>query len=170
MSDPNSLQYPSLVNESLTSISSGVVVHKNTSHVSLTQDVAKSSFVHNTLDGTSTEICRDEVEMNMEGSSATVSLGVLHEFADGVKTIQPVISTSPDATTISSVESESVFNLTLDGSISWNSDDASLYLSSNKVFRFRYIKSDGISSSRLALEALDEESGVYLPKVEFLSD
>jgi hypothetical protein len=37
---------------------------------------------------------------------------------------------------------------------------ASLYLSSNKAFRFRYVESDGISPSRLVLEGLDESTEV----------
>ena len=172
MSDPFSIPYPSMLeqSQSMTSVSCGRIVHKNTSHVTHGQEVSKSSFVHDASTDLSTEISREQVVMDNTGDSASMSLGVLHEFPNGVKTIQPVINTTPVATTFSSLDSESVYNLTLDGSISWDSDDASLYLSSNKAFRFRYVESDGLSPSRLALEGLDENTGAYLPKVEFSSD
>lgn len=171
MSDPLSVPFPSLVqhSSSLASVSSGVVVHKNTNLVSQTQNVSTSSFVHNTSTATSTEISRQQVTIDEE-NSVVRSLGSLHEFNDGLKTIQPVITTTTESTVLSSVQSNSVFNLTMDGSISWNSDHASLYLSSNKAFRFKYVPSDGIAPSRLVLEGLDEESGLYKPKVEFSTD
>ena len=171
MSDPISIPYPSMVEQSqaMTSVSCGRIVHKNTSNVALGLQVSKASYVHDALTDLSTEISREEVVMDPTGDSASMSLGVLHE-SGGVKTIQPVITTTPAATTVTSLDSDSVYNLTLDGSISWDTDDASLYLSSNKAFRFRYVESDGISPSRLVLEGLDEDTGVYLPKVEFSTD
>ena len=156
--------------ESLTSASCGTIVHRNANYVTLGQEVSNASYVHDALTNTSTEIVRDQVVMDPTGDSASVSLGVLHESAPGVKTIQPIIQTTSGATTFTSLKSDSVINLTLDGSISWDSDDACLYLSSNKAFRFHYVESDGMSPSRLVLEGLDESSGVYLPKVEFSTD
>ena len=170
MSDPISIPYPSMLSQSMTSVSCGRIVHRNTSHVTAGLEVSKASYVHDASTDLSTEISREQVVMDPTGESASMSLGVLHEFNDGVKTIQPVITTTPTATVVSSLDSDSVYNLTLDGSISWDSDDASLYLSSNKAFRFRYVESDGFSPSRLVLEGLDESTGVYLPKVEFTSD
>lgn len=152
----------------MTSVSCGSIVHKNTSLVQHGEEVSKSSFVHDATTDVSTEISRDQVVM--ESGGASMSLGVLHEFHNGIKTIQPVINTTSAGTTFSSLDSDSVYNLTLDGSISWDSDDASLYLSSNKAFRFRYVETDGLSPSRLVLEGLDEDTGAYLPKVEFSSD
>lgn len=171
MSDPISIPYPSLLeqSQSMTSVSCGRLVHKNTSHVTVGQEVSKAAYVHDASTNLSTEICREEVVMDPTGNSASMSLGVLHE-SGGIKTIQPVISTTAAATIITSLDSDSVYNLTLDGSISWDRDDASLYLSSNKAFRFRYVESDGYLPSRLVLEGLDESTGVYLPKVEFTSD
>ena len=170
MSDPLSVPYPTVLDQSqsLTSTSCGRIVHKNANFVTLGQEVSKASYVHDTSKNTSTEIARDQVVMDPTGDSATISLGVLHD--NGVKTIQPIISTNSAATTLSSLDSDSVYNLTLDGSMSWDTDDACLYLSSNKAFRFRYVESDGFSPSRLVLEGLDESSGVYLPKVEFSTD
>lgn len=172
MSDPLSVPYPTLLgqSQSLTSSSCGRIVHKNATFVTLGQEVSNASYVHDTSTNTSTEIARDQVVMDPTGNSATMSFGVLHESLNGVKTIQPIISTNSAATTLSSLDSGSVYNLTLDGSISWDSDDACLYLSSNKAFRFRYVESNGISPSRLVLEGLDESSGMYLPKVEFSTD
>ena len=172
MSDPLSVPYPTVLeqSQSLTSTSCGRIVHKNANYVAFGQEVSKASYVHDISTNTSTEIARDQVVMDPTGDSATMSLGVLHESVSGVKTIQPIISTNSAATTLSSLESDRVYNLTLDGSISWDSDDACLYLSSNKAFRFRYVESDGVFPSRLVLEGLDEASGVYLPKVEFSTD
>lgn len=172
MSDPLSIPYPSMLQQSqqLTSVSCGRIVHRNTSHVTLGQEVSRASYVHDTSTDLSTEICRDQVVMDPTGDSASMSLGVLHESSEGIKTIQPIVTTTSAATTLSSIDADSVYNLTLDGSISWNSDDASLYLSANKAFRFRYVESDGLNSSRLVLEGLNESTGVYLPKVEFSTD
>lgn len=172
MSDPLSIPYPSMLqqSESLTSVSCGRIVHRNTNHVTLGQEVSKASYVHDTATDLSTEVSRDQVVMDATGTSASMSFGVLHEASNGIKTIQPIVTTTSSATTVSTIDSESVYNLTLDGSISWDSDDASLYLSANKAFRFRYVESDGLSPSRLVLEGLNETTGVYLPKVEFSTD
>lgn len=171
MSEPISLPYPSMIDQSqlMTSVSCGRIVHRNTSHVTAGLEVSKASYVHDTSTNLSTEISREQVVMDPAGNSASMSLGVLQEFSDGIKTIQPVITTTPAATTVTSLDSSAVYNLTLDGSISWDSDDACLYLSSNKAFRFRYVESDGLSPSRLVLEGLDESTQMYLPKVEFSS-
>ena len=171
MSDPISIPYPSMLeqSESMTSVSCGRIVHRNTSHVTAGLEVSKASYVHDSSTNLSTEISREQVVMDPTGDSASMSLGVLHE-SGGIKTIQPVITTTSAATIVTSLDSDSVYNLTLDGSISWDRDDACLYLSSNKAFRFRYVESDGLSPSRLVLEGLDESTGVYLPKVEFTSD
>lgn len=173
MSDPLSIPYPSMLQqtESLTSAGCGRIVHKNANYVALGQEVSNASYVHDTSTNTSTEIVRDEVVMDPSGDSASMSLGVLHESASGeVKTIQPIVTTTSEATTVTSLNAGSVYNLTLDGSISWDTDHACLYLSSNKAFRFHYVESDGITASRLVLEGLDESSGVYMPKVEFSTD
>lgn len=171
MSDPIPIQYPSMVEQSqaMTSVSCGSIIHKNTSHVTLGQQVSKASYVHDTSTGLSTEISREEVVMDPTGDSASIALGVLHD-SGGIKTIQPVITTTPASTVVTSLDPSNVYNLTLDGSISWDTNDASLYLSSNKAFRFRYVQSNGISPSRLVLEGLDEGAGVYMPKVEFSTD
>lgn len=172
MSDPISLPYPSMLeqSQSMTSVSCGRIVHKNTSNVTLGQEVSNASYVHDPSTDLSTEISREQVVMDPTGDAASMSLGVLHEFSNGIKTIQPVITTTSNSTTVTSLDSESVYNLTLDGSISWDTDDASLYLSSNKAFRFRFVESNGTAPSRLVLEGLDENNNVYLPKVEFSTD
>ena len=171
MSDPLTLSYPSLVgvSDKLTSVSCGRIVHNNTSHVTQGQETCNSSFVHDDSGGTSTEIQRDEIIMDPSGDSASMYLGVLHE-TESIKTMQPVITTTSEKTTLTSLDSSSVYNLTLDGSISWDTDSASLYLSSNKTFRFRYVESDGISPSRLVLEGLNDLNGLYDPKIEFSTD
>lgn len=171
MSDPLELAYPSLVDVSdqLTSVSSGRIVHNNVYHVTQGRQVYNSSFVYDDSDGTSTEIARDEVIMDESGESASMYLGVLHE-TESIKTMQPVVTTSSENTTLTSIDETSVYNLTLDGSISWDTDSASLYLSVDKTFRFRYVESDGISPSRLVLEGLNDSTGTYDPKVEFCTD
>lgn len=172
MSDPISLPYPSMLeqSQSMTSVSCGKIVHKNTSNVANGQEFSNASYVHDPSTDLSTQISREQVIMDPTGDASSLSLGVIHEFSSGIKTIQPVITTTSRATTVSSLNSESVYNLTLDGSISWGTDDASLYLSSNKAFRFRFVESNGTAPSRLVLEGLNENTGVYLPKVEFCTD
>ena len=156
------LTYPSLVSvaDNLTSVSSGRIVHNDINHVTTSQEVCNSSFVHDSSDGTSLEIQRDSIIMDPSGESSSVYLGVLHE-TDDIKTMQNVVTTSSEKTVITSLDSTSVYNLTLDGSISWDSDSASLYLSANKNFRFRYVDTDGINPPRLVLEGLNDFNGLY---------
>jgi hypothetical protein len=174
-SDPRSLPHPSLVKytKSLSSACCGRIVHSNTNLIApgKEEDATKASYVYNVEDDHTTEICRDEVKMDPVQNSASMTLGVLHEAEPGgTKTIQPIISTTSAATTLTSLDSTGVYNLTLDGSVSWDRDEACLYMSSNKAFRFRYVESDGVSPSRLALEGLSNDTGEYRPKVEFLTD
>lgn len=176
-SDPRPLSHPSLVQytKSLSAACCGRIVHANTNIIAseVEEEVSKASYVYNELDGDTTEICRDEVSMDVVENSALMTFGVLHEAeteTGGVKTIQPIISTRSTATILTSLDSTDVYNLTLDGSISWDRDEACLYLSSNKAFRFRYIESNGVDPSRLALEGLNDATGEYHPKVEFLRD
>ena len=168
---PQNLAYPSLVEvvDNLTSVSSGRIVHNDINHVTTGQEVCNSSFIHDDSDGTSLEIQRDSIIMDPSGESSSMYLGVLHE-TDSIKTIQNVVTTSSEKTVITSLDYSSVYNLTLDGSISWDSDTSALYLSANKNFRFRFADSDGINPSRLVLEGLNDFNGLYDPKVEFSTD
>ena len=173
MSEPQLFHHSSLVMEpsSFGSVQSGKVVHANSHHVAMSDNVANSCFVHDKTQEVCTEIARENVEIDLSDFSSTMSFGVLRE-SSSTQTIQPIISTRSDSSTFSCVESDhNVHNLTLDGGISWDRDTACLYLSSNKAFRFRFAESDGLSSSsRLCLEGLDPETGVYVPKVEFTKD
>ena len=171
MSEPQTLAYPSLVSvsDNLTSVSSGRIVHNDINHVTTTQEVCNSSYVHDDSEGSSLEIQRDSIVMDPSGDSASMRLGVLHE-TDSIKTMQNVINTSSEKTVITSMDSTSIYNLTLDGSISWDSDTSALYLSANKNFRFRFVDSDGFNPSRLVLEGLNDFNGLYDPKVEFSTD
>lgn len=149
-------------------VSSGKVLLRNKYQVALAEKVQNSSYVNDESSGETTEISRDKIELN--GETASISLGSMYETVSGVKTIQPVLKTTPTETNIMSISSDTVCNLTLDGSIAWDRDEACLYLAANKAFRFRYVESDGISSSRLVLEGYSESTSTYLPKVEFSRD
>lgn len=177
MSDSLSFPFPSLVEHTkyLSSASCGSIVHGNTNLVSSDgNEVSRGSYVRDAQSLGTTEVCRDQVCLSVEENTGEMSFGVLHEVnteeSGLVKTIQPVVHTTTERTTLTSVDSVDVCRLTFDGSISWNKNEACLYLSSNRVFRFRFIESDGISPSRLAIQGLNEETGEYTSKVEFSTD
>ena len=174
---PEDPSYSSIVGltSTLSSITSGVFVHENRNQISTSEDTSEdvynSTYVHDEVANESFEISRDIVNMEQDGSSASMSMGVLHtDISSGAKTIQPVIQTCPTSTTINSCSSSTTCNLTLDGSISWNTDDASLYFSSDKMFRIRYIETDGSTPSRLVIEGYNLTTSEYVTKIEFHTD
>lgn len=174
MSTPEDPPYPSTVAlaSTLASASTGVFIHKH-KHQIITDsesEIYNSTYVHDDVLDTSTEIARERVSMEEDGSSAKLTLGVLHTNTSSLKQIQSVICTDATNTVISSTDGSSSCNLTLDGSISWDTDDASLYLSSNKSFRIRFIETDGLVPSRLVIEGYSVTASDYLPKAEFYAD
>lgn len=174
MSTPVEPPYSSIVvlSTSLAPVCAGTIVHRNKNQVTSGSEIYNSTYVHDSVTDVSTEIAREVVSMDPSGSTSTMTMGVLNEATGPVQTLQPVVTTSPSSTILTSVDnvSPSVCNLTLDGSISWDKDDACLYLSSNKVFRFRYIVTDGTNPSRLALEGYSDSLSTYLPKAEWTTD
>lgn len=179
MSDPLSLtQSSTTLKESgnLSSVQSGNVVYGNKQHVTVEDSLCNPFFVCDEESNETTEIGRDEIAINADDLSCSMTLGVVQEVSS-IKTIQPVVSSTYEKSILSSSDpsTNSVTNLTLDGGISWDRDDACLYLSKDKAFRFRFIESDGIRNSRLCLEALDASTGTassssYAPKFEFCTD
>ena len=170
---PEDPSYSSIVGltSTLSAITSGVFVHENRNQISTSDDVYNSTYVHDEVADESFEIARDVVNMEQDGSSASMTMGVLHtDTLSGIKTIQPVIQTCPTSTSINSCSSSNTCNLTLDGSISWNTDDASLYFSSDKTFRIRYIEKDGSTPSRLVIEGYNITTSEYSTKIEFHTD
>ena len=131
-------------------------------------DINNSTYVYDSTLNETTEIAREVVSMESSGESSTITHAVLNEGLSG-KTIQNVLSSNPSSTIITSVDntSSTTCNATLDGSISWDTSDASLYLSSDKLFRFRYIVTDGSEPSRLVLEGYSDTLSDYLPKAEW---
>lgn len=150
-------------------VTSGNVLYRDKYQVTSSTTIQNSFYVHDESINESTEISRNTVELN-ENDTASVSLSSLYQSISQIKTIQPVLKTTPTETKISTISSDNVFNLTLDGSISWDSDEACLYLSANKAFRFRYVASNGTNPSRLVLEGYSDATSTYLPKVEFSTD
>jgi len=174
MSTPVEPPHSSIValSSNLAPICAGTIIHRNKNQITSGSEINNSTYVHDTGLNTSTEIAREVVTMDTAGTTSTISLGVLNEDSTPEQTIQPVVVSTPSSTTVTSVDNStpSVCNLTLDGSISWDKDDACLYLSANKVFRFRYIVTDGIEPSRLALEGYSDTFLTYLPKAEWSTD
>lgn len=174
MSTPEDPPYSStaLLASTLAPVSTGVFVHKH-KHQIITDsenEVFNSTYVHDTDLDTSTEIARERVSMEEDATSAKLTLGVLHTNTSSLQQIQSVVCTDASQTVISSTDGSSSCNLTLDGSISWDTDDASLYLSTDKSFRIRFVESDGIVPSRLVIEGYSTVESDYLPKAEFYAD
>lgn len=159
MSDPSEFPYP--VFNDLGSVACGNVVHGNLAQFG---DCIKSAFAFNESTDSSTEVSRDEIvvgdsEKKMCSSLAT-PLGM-----------QSVIETCHSKTTITSLSPDlsNTSTLALDGNISWDSDDACLYLSASKNFRFRFVDDSESDFSRLVLEGLDSDTSEYKTKAEFIS-
>lgn len=177
MNTPKDTPYSSTVLSNVSTLApltTGVLVHKDKYQIVLDsgETVYNSSYIHDEASGESVEIAREEVSMDGSGLSAQMSFGVLQEDS-GVQTIQNIISTTPSSTTISSFDSllSSMCNLKIDGSgISWDRDDACLYLSSNKRFRFQYVESDLTNPARLSLQGYDDDTSLYVTKAEFFTN
>lgn len=145
---------------------SGTIITRDRFAVSQTTDNQDSTFVYDdTLDET-TEISRDTATLESSGQSSTLVLGGLYSDPSGVKTIQDIITLTPDSSVLRSIELNDVASVTIDGSISWNKDECALYMSEDKIFRFKYNASDGTNPSRLSLESLNIAGTTYIPKFE----
>ena len=152
--------------DSMGTMCSGTLVTGDRFCVSQSLDNQGSVFVHNPADNSTTEISRDTAVLETNGGSSSLSLGGLYSNASGFKTIQDVIHLTPDNSVINSISDNAVSSITIDGSISWNKDDCCLYLSEDKVFRFKYNEGTDTQPPRLSLEALDQSGSSYIPKFE----
>lgn len=177
MNTPKDTPYSSTVISnipSLAPLTSGVIVHKDKYHVIQNpedESVYNSSYIHDENSGESIEIAREEVTMEESGDSAEISLGVLRDDS-GTQKIQSVIKSSPSTTKISSLQSSinDMCNLKIDGSgISWDKNDACLYLSSNKRFRIKYVESDEFQPARLSIQGYSDSISNYVTKAEFFT-
>ena len=170
MSTPTELPIDALTNVvgDFAFASTGQVLYRNKYQISPSATNTISCYVYDDSEAVTTEISRDTFET--DGQTASISLGVLYEPSLGDKQILPVLQSNPTETQVCSVSSESVCNLTMNGSIAWDRNEACLYLSANKAFRFRFMESDGILASRLVLEGYSDEQSAYLPKAEFSTD
>jgi hypothetical protein len=145
---------------------SGTIITRDIYAVSDTLDNQDSAYVYDSLLEETTEISRDTATLESSGSSSTLKLSGLHSDISGTKTIQDIITMTPYAAVLNSIEENEVASVTIDGSMSWNKDECALYLSSDKIFRFKYNSSNGTDPSRLSLESLNQEGTIYIPKFE----
>lgn len=173
---PRDPPYSSVVlasSSQLAPLTSGTIVHGEKYQIITpsNESVSNSSYVNDSISGVSTEIARDEVTMSGDGSSAQLTMGVLQEDLSGVQTIQNIITTSPECTYVKSMDTtiDNVSNLKIDGGISWDKDDSSLYLGASKRFRFKYVPADSTNRSRLSIQAYNDTSLTYITKAEFFT-
>jgi len=135
--------------------------------------LSTSFFVY---DGTSstTEIARKSYALSADGATSTMSVGVLRTDDAAEKSMEPVLQTTVEKTLIncfSGTESNaSITTTTLDGSLSWDRDNASLYFGASKKFRISYKASDLSNPAKLAIQALNSTSGLYETRAEFETD
>ena len=152
--------------ESMGTSCSGTIITRDRFAVSQTVDNHDSTFVYDDTLGETTEISRDTATLESSGESSTLVLGGLYADPSGVKTIQDIITLKPDSSVLRSIELNDVASVTIDGSISWNKDECALYMSEDKIFRFKYNPNDGVNPSRLSLESLNIAETAYIPKFE----
>ncbi|ACH46838.1 unknown [Feldmannia species virus] len=166
MSETSPFLFGFVDTSSLGCMSCGDVVHGEVVNIG---DLVCSSFSYDEESGEAREVSRDDVIVDSSSGSVSFRSSVRSKNS----TMQPVlISASSQSCVKSSTDNELFTTLTLDGGISWDSSTACLYLSADKLFRFRFAESDGVNPSRLILEALGSENGggTYLPKAEFTSE
>ncbi len=152
--------------ESMGPVCSGTLVTGDRFAVSHTPGNQGSVFVHDSNTGDTVEISRDTSILETTGDTSSLVLGGLYSDDSGVRTIQDVVKMTPEKSVLTSITNSSVASITIDGSISWNKDDCCLYLSEDKVFRFRYNPGTNTDAPRLSLEALDQSGTGYIPKFE----
>lgn len=143
---------------------SGTLVTGDRFTVSQSVDNQGSVFVHDPLSDDTTEISRETSKLETTGESSSLLLGGLYSDTSGVKTIQDVIKMSAESTVLTSISDTAVSSVTIDGSISWNKNDCCLYMSEDKIFRFKY--NNDTDTPRLSLEALNQSGTAYIPKFE----
>ena len=133
-----------------------------------------SFFVHDDTSGVTTEVARKSYALSADGSAGTMSIGVLRTDDADEKSMEPVLQTTVEKTLIncfSGTETDaSITTTTLDGSLSWDRDNASLYFGASKKFRISYKASDVSNPAKLAIQALNSTSGLYETRAEFETD
>ena len=175
MSVPDDLPYPtsslSTLSTTLGPVATGVFVHKNKSQIIGTdEEIYNSTFVHDDDLNDTQEIARETVTMEEDAESAEMTLGTLHTNPSVLKSIQPVICTSALKTNINTISGDGLTSckFTLDSTgLSWDSNDTSLYFSSSKTFRIRFIEKDGSTPSKLLIEGYSGSE--YIIKHEITS-
>lgn len=152
--------------ESMGPMCSGTLVTGDRFAVSHTSGNQGSVFIHDSNEDDTVEISRDTSTLENTGETSSLVLGGLYSDSSGVRTIQDVVQMTPEKSVLTSITESSVSSITIDGSISWNKDDCCLYLSEDKVFRFRYNPGTNTDAPRLSLEALNQSGTEYTPKFE----
>jgi len=145
---------------------SGTIITRDRYSVSQTTDNQDSIFVYEDGTGETTEISRNTATLESSGESSSLVLGGLYSDSTGFKTIQDVITMTPDDSIIKSIDGSTVSGLTIDGSISWDKNECALYLSADKIFRFKYNPASGDDPAMFALESLNQAETAYIPKFE----
>lgn len=152
--------------ESMGPMCSGTLVTGDRFTVAHTSGNQGSVFVHDPNEDDTIEISRDTSTLDTTGDTSSMVLGGLYSDISGVRTMQDVIKMTPESSVVTSITNSAVSSITIDGSISWNKDDCCLYLSEDKVFRFKYNSGTDTDSPRLSLEALNQSGTDYIPKFE----
>lgn len=154
------------VMDSLGTSVSGTIITKDRFAVSQTTENTDSIFVYEEGNDESTEISRNTAVLESSGQSSSLVLGGLYSDTSGFKTIQDIVTLKPELSILKSINGTDVSGLTIDGSLSWDKSDRALYLSSDKIFRFKYTPQNGNNPPTFALEALNQAETAYIPKFE----
>lgn len=149
---------------------SGTLVTGDRFTVSHDSDNQGSVFIHDPVDDDTVEISRDTAVLETTGETSSLSMGSLYSDVSGIKTIQDVVHMTPEKAILTSISDTTVSSITIDGSISWNKNENSLYLSEDQIFRFRYNPGTNTEPPRLSLEALNQSGTAYIPKFEIEKD
>lgn len=125
-----------------------------------------SAWVHNTTDSTTLEVSRMIHQIDEASENATISLGVLHTDASANQFIEPTLTMTYDATTISAQDAaDATASATFQSTgLSFDTDDAAIYFGSDQKFRIKF--SDGTPST-LQIQSYDSSTLDYVTRQEF---
>jgi hypothetical protein len=116
------------------------------------------------------EVSNISASGDLANDNVSYSWNVLHTRDDRKMVMQPTLVCSSSEVGIQAVGvSEEAVQTTfgVDG-LSFNSDNASIFLGSNKQFRIGYLPADRVFQDRLVFEHLDLSTHEYVTKAEFM--
>ncbi len=152
-------------------------VHRNCYYVQAKNNADKTedshsyySFDQETKE--TTEFARETFELSADSKTSHYTIGIAND--NGLnRSIHSVLQSTGASTIFSMINDDNSASTEcmLDGSISWSSDDTSLYFGKDKLFRIKYKPSESQEvPARLAIECYNVGQDIYVSQFEISGD